>query len=101
MCKIVSFFLLALTAAAIVAGEDLPNAVTAQEAKEGFILLFDGKTLDGWDGDPRMWSVRNGAIVGSSDKHSPEHNTSLIYKQPYSDFVLKAEVGKSGASHGH
>ena len=25
--------------------------------EEGFQSLFDGKTLKGWDGDPRLWSV--------------------------------------------
>ena len=26
--------------------------------------IFDGKTLEGWDGDPKFWSVKDGAIVG-------------------------------------
>jgi hypothetical protein len=29
-------------------------------AEEGFRPLFNGKNLDGWDGDPRLWSVRDG-----------------------------------------
>ena len=33
-------------------------------AQDGFEPLFNGKNLDGWDGDPRMWSVRDGMIVG-------------------------------------
>ena len=82
------------------AAEADPNTLTADEKQQGFVLLFDGKTLDGWDGDSRMWWVDGGAIVGSSDKHSPEQNTFLVYKEPYADFVLKAEVklrnGNSG-----
>ena len=26
--------------------------------------LFDGQTLDGWDGDQTLWSVEDGAITG-------------------------------------
>ena len=43
--------------------------------------LFDGKDLDGWDGDPRLWSVRDGVIHGET---TPENvaagNTFLIWK---------------------
>ena len=85
---------------AAVAAEPDPNTLNADEKEQGFVLLFDGKTLDGWDGDTRTWWVDDGAIVGSSDKHSPEHNTFLVYEEPYADFVLKAEVklrnGNSG-----
>lgn len=31
---------------------------------EGFVSLFDGKTLGGWEGDLTYWSVRDGMIVG-------------------------------------
>lgn len=34
---------------------------------EGFVSLFDGKTLRGWSGDPAFWSVEEGAIVGRAD----------------------------------
>ena len=26
--------------------------------------LFDGKTLDGWEGDPTYWRVESGSLVG-------------------------------------
>src|ERR1700676_3619291 len=29
---------------------------------DGWLSLFDGQTLNGWDGDPRFWSVKDGAI---------------------------------------
>lgn len=83
-----------------VAAEARNNVLTRQERREGFVLLFNGKDLTGWDGDPRFWSVREGAIVGSTDQHSPERNTFLIYKEPYADFVLKFDIklrnGNSG-----
>jgi len=59
----------------------------------GFKPLFDGKTLKGWDGDPRLWSVKDGAIVGSTDGAKIDRNTFLIYKEkPFADFVFRAQV---------
>ena len=43
--------------------------------------LFDGKTLKGWDGDPKFWSVKDGAIVGQTSKENPtKGNTFIICK---------------------
>jgi hypothetical protein len=48
--------------------------------------LFDGKTLDGWQGNPDWWSVRDGAIVGKFNDKVP---TSFLFtKDSYSDFRL-------------
>src|SRR5579862_5553930 len=55
---------------------------------DGFVSLFDGKTLDGWDGMPGYWSVVDGAIVGKETKDKSEQ-TFLIYKgKNYSNFEL-------------
>jgi hypothetical protein len=67
------------------------SAAIAEESK-GWVQLFDGKTLTGWDGDPQVWSVENGAIVGSTDNHKIAQNTFLIHKDPVADFHLIAEV---------
>jgi hypothetical protein len=68
------------------------NRLTPQEKKEGFTLLFNGKNLDGWDGDPVRWSVQNGVIVGSSDGHPFKVNTFLIHKGIYRNFILKGDI---------
>src|SRR5688572_3523250 len=39
---------------------------TEPDDNAGFIPIFDGKTLSGWDGDPRYWRVENGEIVGET-----------------------------------
>jgi hypothetical protein len=54
--------------------------------------LFDGKTLDGWTGDPRLWSVHDGVIVGSTENTKLTHNEFLITKQEYGNFILHAEM---------
>jgi len=42
-------------------------AAGARLDKEGFVRLFDGKSLRGWEGDPQYWSVEEGAITGITD----------------------------------
>ena len=53
--------------------------VAAQDADGE--LIFNGEDLTGWDGDPRFWSVENGAIVGETTEENPtEANTFLIWE---------------------
>jgi len=54
--------------------------------------VFNGKNLDDWDGDPKLWSVRDGMIVGSTEGVKLKSNSFLITKQPYKNFILRAEV---------
>ena len=72
--------------------EPLLNRLTDEEAREGFTLLFDGESLQGWDGAPGFWRVENGAMVGSTDGRQIEHNTFLILDRPYSDFILRFQI---------
>ena len=64
----------------------LSFAATAARAEppagaDGFRTIFDGKTLAGWDGDPRFWRVEDGCITGQTTKEKPaEHNTFLIWR---------------------
>ena len=58
--------------------------------KEGWITLFNGKDLTGWDGDPKVWSVVDGYISGKIDK-LVGGNTFLVYKHPFANFELEAE----------
>ena len=47
----------------------------------GMQNIFDGKTLTGWDGDSRLWSVKDGAIRGeTTSKIKAPGNTFLIWK---------------------
>jgi hypothetical protein len=49
-------------------------------AEEGFESLFNGKDLSGWDGRKGLWTVEDGAIVGSTHGVKLERNTFLIWK---------------------
>jgi len=68
----------------------LSCVAAAQEP--GFVPMFDGKTLNGWDGDPRLWSIHDGVVTGSTDNAKIDTNSFLITKRDYSDFVLRTDV---------
>jgi hypothetical protein len=59
-------------------------------------VLFDGKTLDGWEGDMTLWHVKDGVITaGSPDKKQPR-NEFLSTKQSYGDFELHVKFKLEG-----
>ncbi|MBI2477916.1 MAG: DUF1080 domain-containing protein [Planctomycetia bacterium] len=69
-------------------------------AADGFVPLFDGKTLDGWTPLPGgTWEVADGAIVGSQDSSEKRHGMLLSQKQ-YGDFIVRLKYksleGNSG-----
>lgn len=69
--------------------------------QDGFQPIFDGKTLEGWEGNPTYWSVKEGAIVGEiTPETTLKSNTFLIFQEELSDFELKAEfrISESGNS---
>jgi hypothetical protein len=77
----------------LLAAASPPNQLTPQEKKEGYVLLFDGKDLKGWEGDPERWSVHDGDIVGSSDGKPFKVNTFLIYRgASFANFILRADI---------
>ncbi len=53
--------------------------------------LFNGKDLTGWDGDPRLWSVKDGVIHGETTaENAAAGNTFLIWKEgKVKDFELR------------
>ncbi len=60
-------------------------------AEDKFTPIFNGKDLEGWNGDPELWRVENGTIVGSTEKKDLTHNSFLATKKTYKNFVLKAK----------
>lgn len=71
-----------------------PGANAAHHGKKGgFETIFDGKTLDGWDGDPKHWSVVDGIIRGDSTKNKARGNTFLIFRKggDLRNFELKVD----------
>ncbi len=60
-------------------------------AESGMQSIFNGKDLDGWDGDPKLWSVRDGVIHGETTPENVANgNTFLIWKKGTTkDFELR------------
>ena len=74
----------------------------AIDDRTGFESIFDGKTLNGWDGDPQQWRVVDGVIIGESTAEKPlKMNTFLIWRggQP-KDFELKLEYRINSTNSG-
>jgi hypothetical protein len=65
--------------------------------EQGFTSLFDGKTLDGWEGKEGVFRVENGAIVAGSLKENVKQNEFLCTKKDYGDFELRLEAKLVGA----
>lgn len=73
--------------AAVAAGIALPASAAAED---GFEPLFNGKNLDGWEGDPFLWKVEDGMVVGRSPGIA--YNDFLTTTEEYSDFVLRFQI---------
>ena len=65
---------------------------------DGWTQVFDGKTLNGWDGSPDVWHVEDGAIVGESSAEHPSGTTNVIWRggEP-ADFRLRLEMKLEGS----
>ena len=69
--------------------------------------LFNGKDLTGWEGNPKLWSVQDGAITGKTANEGDAkitHNTFLVWKDgTVGDFELtfkyRIEKGNSGVQY--
>jgi hypothetical protein len=63
----------------------------ATRADDSTKAFFNGKDLEGWEGLLKYWSVKDGALVGTT-LENPKHNTFLCSKKKYKDFELKFKV---------
>ena len=91
--------LLLAVSAAPAADKDAP-VVPPRQGKSETIKLFDGKTLDGWEGDKDLWSVKDGEIVGKSKGRSaPAPTCSPRRRSPTSAFSY-GQAGRVGDAHG-
>ena len=93
-------FLAALTACTTFAASPL----FAADA-DGFTSIFNGRDLEGWEGNPALWSVRDGTITGQTKAPTDlKHNTFLVWKAGTVDdfelhFRYKIVGGNSGMQY--
>ncbi len=84
----------------------LPAIALAQPTEDdGFKPIFDGKTLNGWDANPKLWKIDDGAIHGSTHPDGLKGgNTFCIWRGGEPDnfelkFKFKLENGNSGVQY--
>ena len=94
-----SFVTSVLSLALVVFPGNNDNTLTSVEKREGWVLLFNGRNLDGWYGETAFWKVLDGTIIGSSG-HRLTRNTFLITRQKFSDFVLKVDIKLANRNSG-
>ncbi len=83
----ITTLLLFLPLAGIAAAED--NRLTAPERQAGWILLFDGKTLDGWITSERQESQRP-VESGSINPHRCGHYM-MVHEKKWENFILRLD----------
>lgn len=96
LAALVSTLALAITALG------LPVCLAQAAEESGFEPIFDGKSLEGWDGNPDFWRVEDGAIVGQTTPEKPTRgNTFLVWRKgQVGDFELVLEYRIQGGNSG-
>ena len=79
----------------------LPHGISSlQAAANEKLSLFNGRDLEGWSGNEKLWSVREGQIVGTTVGHEIAANTFLIWQGgEFEDFCLKFKVRVDGENN--
>lgn len=91
--RLVFFFSLSVAIFASLAVTGNSSSASADDELEpGFVSLFDGKTLAGWEGNEKIFRVENGAIVAGNLKDPVKNNEFLASEKRYSDFELRLDA---------
>ncbi len=60
------------------------------------VSLFDGRTLNGWEGDAKWWSVQDGAITGGSTTEKIPRNFFVATAKSFQNFDLRLKIKLTG-----
>lgn len=71
--------------------EHQPNTLTEKEKSEGFELLFDGKSFEGWKGNMDVFRIQDGVIIGGSLDKNVDRNEFPRTEKKYEDFELRLQ----------
>ncbi|WP_010588392.1 3-keto-disaccharide hydrolase [Schlesneria paludicola] len=71
----------------------------ANQKEEGFVQLFDGKSLNGWkiNENPESWTVKDGEIIGKGKR---SHLFYMGDDKPFKNFELRVDVKTEANSNG-
>jgi hypothetical protein len=99
-----SLVLLAHAATAQMPGPPAQSQLRQQDFNDhtGFTPLFDGESLDDWEGEPGLWRVEDGAIVATRDDDSGGLRADFLIWTggKVSNFEIKYEVKVEGSGNG-
>jgi hypothetical protein len=81
---------------------DAPNTLTSTEKKDGWKLLFDGKTTDGWHGYnlkvfPDCWAIEDGSFTMNTTGSA--ESLDIITNKMYRNFALSLEYKLTRAAN--
>lgn len=100
---LVNLFPFLIAAGIFISGCESPKPV---ESISEYVEIFDGKTLNGWEGDSVYWKVENGNLVGEVTPETLlKRNTFIIWRGgTVEDFELEFQYritrnGNSGINY--
>ena len=85
---------LAMTLATAMAGMAWGDPPPAPGAK--VTSLFNGRTLEGWEGDPKLWRAQDGAITGGSLTETVKQNEFLATQRAFTNFIVRMQIKLTG-----
>jgi len=98
MKKLLFVLLISIFAINLSAQNIGPNVLTEQEIREGWKLLWDGKTTDGWRGaklstfPAKGWSIKDGVLrVHKSGGAESANGGDIVTTRKYKNFILKVD----------
>jgi hypothetical protein len=93
--------LIATTFVSLTATAAAAEGELAPPEPDGMKTIFNGRDLTGWDGDPRLWSVRDGVIRGETTARTrAQGNTFLICQEgELKDFELRLSFRVSSVNN--
>ncbi len=81
-----------VSATGLVASFFVASCLVADDIDHESLLLFDGQTMAGWEGNTRWFRVENGALVGGSLEKTIPRNEFLCTEEKFTNFELQLEA---------
>ena len=60
--------------------------------------LFDGTTLAGWEGNPKLWRVEDGSLTGGSYVETVKQNEFLASTRDFTNFIVRLQIKLTGSN---
>lgn len=93
---VLSCLLLACSSSKKTSTSDKPNTLTSKEKSDGWVLLFDGTTTNGWhsynkDFVAKNWKVEQGALVMDTTVKGHDNEGDIVTNKAYKNYDLKVD----------